>query len=107
MILNDAISTSEELPWDHWICGPVPARWEADTLIGVIDLDDTDLDADDQPIEFQAEGLKRWLTVSSFQDVFRNLREQVNSPTPQDCLTALEYYYEHDAFIAMAGSDNK
>ena len=74
----------------------------------ILDLNETE-DPDDDPVQAKENGLTYALHASDFQEIFGNLKEQVDCLRGKDHRTldlalfikALEYYYDNDAFIDL------
>lgn len=57
---------------------------------------------EDEPAEARELGYRYILGVSELQDVVVNARLQVSSPTLQQLLDALNFYFARDAFIEFS-----
>ena len=72
------------------------------SLILIIDDDAEDeRDDDDEPIYPISKGYKSFLSVADLQSIKSNLLEQKPSYSQSELLSAVNYYYENDAFILI------
>ena len=73
----------------------------------ILDLMETD-DPDEDPQFAKDNKLDRFLTISEVKSVLANARDQLSSPTIEDFIAALKFYYNNDAYIDFSdGRSNK
>jgi hypothetical protein len=71
------------------------------TKIGIIDEKDRVLISYD---EYNAEPIDKFtwtLSCSEVEDILRDLNTQIQSPTMKECVNAINYYIQNDAFINL------
>ncbi len=98
--LGKALEAVNDSSYDAYFFLPPDEVWNADTPCAVIEIDPYD-DSDDDPAFARTHGLRKSLSVPQAQDVVRNAREQLGSPTAQQLVTAFLFYYDRDAFISF------
>ncbi len=98
MPLGTVLREVESAPWTHalFIRGPRP--WTAASVCSVLDHNEPESPEDDPAFAKEA-GLAYALIVPDVRDVVGNCMAQKPDASEHDLVKALNYYFEHDAFL--------
>ncbi len=89
---------SLEYQWVSYI--PVDEKLHKNTLFLIIDDEiEEERDVDDEPTYPASKGYEYFLMVSDLQDIYHNLQSQQPVHKLHDFIMAVNYYYDHDAYI--------
>jgi hypothetical protein len=97
--LHEALILADSLPTSSALFLPGDEEWSLDTPCAILEVDP--YDGSDVPLFAREHGLAYALSADQVQDVVDNAREQVATPTPEQVLAALRFYYDRDAFIVL------
>ncbi len=98
--LATIITTIENAPWNHALYLDAKRPWNQATRCAILDPNDVnDSDADEDPEFALRNRLCYALTVADVQDIVSNTRQQRTHATVEDMIRAINYYYDHDAYI--------
>ena len=99
--IENILQNIEHLQWHDALYFPkYDQSWKKDMPIMVLDPEDSE-DPDDDPLVVKENGFVYMLTVSSAQDVMRNLLSQHESADIEVKLKALKYYFDRNAYISL------
>lgn len=102
------IEESADLPWDGLLfCSNSEHFDDPQNLFCV--LSESEVNSVSGRVEPISQNLRTFCyvcSVSTFQDVVHNVREQLEQPSSNDYERALTYYLEHDAFMAFDHLDH-
>jgi hypothetical protein len=103
--LRKVLEHIEELPWKYALYVASDAEWAPNARAAVLDPDDItsdDPDADVAPEFALSRGLKCALGIADVRDVIANAKAQLErSPSLDETLGALRFYYRNDAFMVF------
>ncbi len=77
-------------------------EWGLNTKCAVLDPDDVEDDADEEPRFAMDNNLKHVLNMRDIRGIVMNAYEQKSNCTGNDLLEAFLYYYKNDAFIEFS-----
>lgn len=99
--LRNVLLYSEKFEWSDALFLIRDSMWTLNSECTVLDPDDVEDDADEEP-KFAAENnMKYALSMQDLQSIVDNAYQQNPNCTENDLLQAFLYYYDHDAFITF------
>lgn len=101
--LRDIIAGIEAERWSDALYIRQRPPWTVDTLGAVLNPDDSEED-EEVPAFARQHELSYVVPIATVQDIVQNARLQLFVPDITDLIEALNYYYEHDAFIDFGGT---
>jgi hypothetical protein len=97
--LRDVLLSSESYEWSDALFMGRNEVWTLDSKCTVLDPDDVEDDADEEP-RFAAENNMNYtLSMQDIQSIVDNAKQQCENCTENDLLQAFLYYFDNDAFI--------
>ncbi len=97
--LSAVLSMAHTFPRGSELFLPRNRTWNGDTMCAVLYVADED-DPDDAPWA-QALGLSWALSIADVQDIIENASQQAPHINTDRLVQAVQYYVDHDAFIAL------
>jgi len=97
--LSDVLLHSEKFEWSDALFLIKDEKLTLDSKCAVLDPDDVEDDADEDPKYAKENNLKYALTMQDTQSIAENAKEQKSDCTVEDLFKAFLYYYNNDAFI--------
>jgi len=102
--LGDVLGSPGRYPWDGSLFLPRDEVWTLQSKCAVIRDEITIYESDEHPFANE-QGLSLALGVASVQDIVENAKQQLPEANPEQLLSAFLYYYDNDAFIEFASTD--
>lgn len=99
--LREVLLNSEEFKWSDALFLINGEKWTLDSKCSVLDPDDVEDDADEEPRFAIDNNLKYSLNMQEIQSVVDNANQQCDCCTESELLQAFLYYYDNDAFITF------
>lgn len=96
---RDVLLNNKEFKWSDAVFLIRGEEWTLDSKCAVLDPDDVEDDADDEPRFAIENNLQYALSIQDIQSIVDNANQQRLYCTEIDLLTAFLYYYDNDAFI--------
>ena len=99
--LRDVLLNVEEFEWSDALFVVKDEEWVLNSKCAVLDPDDVEDDADEEPRFAIDNNLKYVLNMQEVRGIVMNAYEQKSNCTENDLFEALLYYYNNDAFIML------
>jgi len=105
-IFRNILSDIESHPSKGWLYLPVERNWNLDSKCAILESDEVPPELEDDPNagvpDFAKQNmLVEALPITVVKDIVWNARGQRANVKLEDLLMAFQYYYKHDAFIAL------
>ena len=100
--LSDVLLNVEGFEWNDALFVVRDENLVLDSKCAVLDPDDVEDDADEEPRFAIDNNLKYALNMQEIRGVLKNAYEQKSSCTKNDLLEAFLYYYDNDAFMLFS-----
>jgi negative regulator of genetic competence, sporulation and motility len=97
--LSDVLVNSEKFEWSDALFMSRVEEWTLNSSCAVLDPDDIEDDADEEPKFAQDNNLKYILSIQDIQSIVDNAKQQKTCCTENDLFEAFLYYFDNDAFI--------
>ncbi|MBO6604059.1 MAG: hypothetical protein JJ949_12590 [Roseicyclus sp.] len=99
--LSSVVESLDELNWKKWVYLDVEQKIGAETPCLLLNPDEADLGADGfTPLAAEEASMKEFLSVQDLRSIVANFKAGHESPSMDDLLSAIVYFYEKDAFKA-------
>lgn len=99
--LRDVLLNVKEFQWSDALFVARDEKWVLNSKCAVLDPDDIEDNADEEPRFAIDNNLKYVLGMQEVEGIVINAYEQKSSCTENDLLDAFLYYYNNDAFIIL------
>ena len=100
--LRELLEDIDKHPWEFALFMPHGVEWNLDTSCTVLNPDDFNEPDPDRPKFATDHGLHYALGIQAIKSVVDNAKDQRPEATTPDLVDALNYYYDHDAYIDWA-----
>ncbi len=97
--LSAVLGMTHTFPRGSELFLPPHRPWNGDTTCAVVYVEDED-DPDDVPFA-QAHGLSWAFSITDVQDIIENARQQDPNIDTERLVQAVQFYFDHDAFIDL------
>ncbi|WP_291571657.1 DUF7716 domain-containing protein [Clostridium sp. UBA4548] len=97
--LRDILLNSEDFKWSDALFLVRDEEWTLDSECAVLDPDDVEDDADEEPRFASDNNMKYALSMQDIQSIVDNANQQHEYSSEGELLQAFLYYYDHDAYI--------
>lgn len=99
------ISQIDKFEWNLWVYTEPFSELTEGTKCLVIDVDNADLGADGfTPLEAEQLGYNELISVQDIRGVFENLKKRGITLTQENVISAIKYFIDNDAYIAVVPS---
>lgn len=103
MTLGEVLNDIDAHPANAWLYLPRAPEWSPTTEAAVLVSEEVPPEEEDEPEAGVPEyaklnGLRQVLPVTVVQDVLAHLASSKVDPTPVERVSALKFYFDHDAF---------
>jgi hypothetical protein len=100
--LRDVLINVEEFEWRDALFVKRDEEWTLDSKCAVLDPDDVEDDADEEPRFAIDNNLKYALNMQEVRGILKNAYEQKSNCNEDDLFKAFLYYYDNDAFMLFS-----
>ncbi len=97
--LGDVLAAIEAREWNERLYLDAARPWTQETRCAVLNFDQDEDEDDDIPAFATQNGLRDNLLITDVQDIVSNARQQRSDVDVNDLITALNFYYDNDAFV--------